>query len=325
MVDFFVAIEQALQHVLRYPNPKASELETMLYYHFGWLDCGQPPQVSGKRVRPLLTLLTAGDAWRTALPLACSVEILHNFSLIHDDIQDNSPQRRGRASIWQLWGVPQAINTGDALFTWAYLAIAEANELSSEMRTQAAQLLAHTCLQLTHGQYLDMDFERRPAVNLAQYLEMITGKTASLLATAAQFGALAANAPLDVQRHYANFAANIGLAFQIRDDLLGIWGTATQIGKSVSTDILTRKKSLPILYALEQSPALSDLYQNPLQPADVPKVLALLAKTDAKVYTEQQELYYTNEALAHLHAAQPTPAIANALQQLTQQLLQRTA
>ena len=218
-------IEQTLRDILSCEQCGEAEYLRMISYHMGWED---PDTVTaGKRTRPLITLLCAtssGGDWKLALPLAAGVELIHNFSLIHDDIQDNSRLRRNRPTVWTLWGRNQAINVGDALFTYAHLAVQQASGLESDTRLVAMRLIDEACISLTRGQHLDMAFETQETVGVEEYMTMIGGKTAALIAAAAELGALAAGAPYDVRMHYRAFGHNLGLAFQIRDDVLGIWG-----------------------------------------------------------------------------------------------------
>lgn len=175
-------IEAEMRRVLDLPGDHLTGHYGMLRYHMGWLDPQlQPAQVnSGKRVRPVLVLLAceaAGAPADQALPAAAAVELLHNFSLIHDDIEDDSPTRRHRPTVWALWGRPQAINAGDAMFTLARTALADlpARGLSAGRTLEAFHVFDETCLRLTEGQYLDMSFENRMDVTVDEYLTMIVG------------------------------------------------------------------------------------------------------------------------------------------------------
>ena len=168
----------------------------MLAYHMGWEGEGAGPAARGKRIRPLLVLLTSGAAqgdWKNALPAAAAVELIHNFSLIHDDIQDGSDQRRGRPTVWKLWGTAQAINSGDAMFALAHLTIFRlAGTTNEHTAFQAAHMLQETCLELTKGQFLDMSYETQSQLMIDDYWPMVSGKTAALLATCTELGALVA-------------------------------------------------------------------------------------------------------------------------------------
>jgi len=327
--SFLSAFAPALDAALDFRLPPPDDYARMLYYHLGWIDEGQPRAVAGKRTRPAITLLCAaasGGDWERALPFAAAVELIHNFSLVHDDIQDDSPLRRGRATVWKLWGKPQAINAGDALFTYAHLAAQRARlrGLDSAAIIEAFQLLDTTGLHLTQGQHHDMAFETRDEVTADEYLQMIEGKTASLIATAAECGALAAGQTPAVRGHYRKFGRHLGLAFQIRDDILGIWGDAALTGKSAATDIVTRKKTLPVLIGLDRDPNLRAAYCPEEQGgASVEMIVSLLEASGAREAAEERERHHTDSALASLAAAQPAGNAGEALHDLTLQLLGR--
>ena len=331
--NFLPAVEAEMRAVLRAdgagnPDP----FYGMIHYHMGWADEALRPAGgnSGKRIRPILCLLAcaaAGGDWQQALPAAAAIEIVHNFSLVHDDIEDQSPTRRGRRTLWTLQGEAQAINTGDAMFALAHVALSRLVErgVAAEVVVRALRRFDETCVALTHGQYTDMSFETQAQVTVDEYVTMITGKTAVLLANAAELGALVAGASAERVAHFADFGLNLGLAFQAQDDLLGIWGDEQLIGKSVSTDIATRKKTLPVLYGLERSAALRALYaDDAIDAADfVGRVVALLDHIGAQTYTAECAAHYTDKALIHLAAAQPQEPAAAALYQLTDMLLRR--
>jgi geranylgeranyl diphosphate synthase type I len=191
---------------------------------------------------------------------------------------------------------------------------------------EALDIFNQTNLDLTRGQHLDMRFETQPQVTADEYLTMIEGKSAALLATAAQLGALVGSGDAQRAAHYRAFGLNLGLAFQIRDDILGIWGDPAVTGKSAATDILARKKSLPALFALEQSPALSALYATEhFGEAEVAQAVAILDAFDARGYTASLETVYHQRALSALQAAEPTGPAADGLRDLLDSLLGRLA
>jgi geranylgeranyl diphosphate synthase type I len=220
----------------------------------GWIGAGAGPEATGKRIRPLLVLLCAcacGADCQSALPAAAAVELVHNFSLVHDDIQDNSPKRRGRDTTWMKWGVPMAINVGDALFVLSNQAIIDLRkDYPAEVVVRAAEILHNTCLELTIGQFLDMSYEERNDLSVEDYWPMIAGKTAALLAACCQIGALLGGASEDQQEIYRSYGHYLGLAFQVQDDILGIWGDENITGKSAASDLVEGKNSLPILIGL---------------------------------------------------------------------------
>lgn len=333
MESVFPAVEAEMQEVLRATAGAPAPLHTMMHYHMGWMDAqGQKVRVkAGKRIRPLLLLLSCGAAgrrWQRAVPAGAAVELLHNFTLIHDDIQDSSPTRRGRETVWRIWGVPHAINCGDSMFALAHHALYRLAERSVEADVvlQAARRFDETCVALTHGQYRDMAFETRPAVTVDEYMEMIGGKTAALLALCGELGALIAGAEAELVEHYAAFARDLGLAFQVKDDILGIWGDEEQIGKSAATDIETRKKTLPVLYGLERSQELRDLYERPENDGQfVARVVQLLDDCSAQEFARAQAAAYSKSALQHLEASGADGPAGEALHQLADRLLQRQA
>jgi geranylgeranyl diphosphate synthase type I len=309
-------------------DSELEELHTMLAYHMGWHGEGAGLKATGKRIRPLLVLLSsasAGGEWSRALPAAAAVELVHNFSLIHDDIEDNSPLRRGRPTVWKLWGIPQAINTGDAMFTLAHLALLRLNETTSkEITLEAARILGTTCLHLTQGQYLDISYEDRINLNLEDYWPMVRGKTAALLACCTELGALVAEVDPTTQARYRGFGCDLGLAFQAQDDLLGIWGEASQIGKSNLSDLVEGKKSLPVLYGLEQNGLFAERWrQGPITLQEVPDLAVQLEAEGARHYTQETANKLTQQALSTLEEINPRGEAGEALMELAKQLLQR--
>ena len=330
--EMLAAVEQEMRVVLRATSDEAPDLfYGMMHYHMGWVDDSlqSGEQNSGKRIRPILCLLAcaaAGGDWRQAVPAAAAIELLHNFTLIHDDIQDSSPTRRGRPTVWKLWGIPQAINVGDCMFALSHSALyrLEEQQVDPAIVVQAARRFDETCLALTRGQYLDMDFEKREEVVVDEYIEMIGGKTAALLALCGELGALVAGANDNVVQHYASFARDLGLSFQVKDDILGIWGNEDAIGKSAATDIETRKKTLPVLYGLARNAELRSLYTQPENgPHFVTRVVELLDESGAKSYANGRASDYSESAMEHLEAAGPQGEAATALNELAEILLLR--
>src|SRR5512145_3122523 len=248
-------IELELQRqVSRFDTPRTRPFYEMLTYHMGWTGEGAGPEATGKRIRPLLVLLctsACGADWQSALPAAAAVELVHNFSLVHDDIQDNSDKRRGRPTTWVKWGQPMAINVGDALFVMSNQAIIDLkNHYPAEVVVKAAEILHNTCLELTRGQFLDMSYEERKDLGVEDYWPMISGKTSALLSACCHIGALLGGADDPTQESYRAFGHYLGLAFQVQDDILGIWGDEALTGKSAASDLVEGKNSLPVLAGL---------------------------------------------------------------------------
>jgi geranylgeranyl diphosphate synthase, type I len=301
------------------------DLRSMLAYHLGWEGAGSGVEAQGKRIRPLLTLLSAeafGGDWQPALPAAVAVELLHNFSLIHDDIQDNSIARRGRPTVWVKWGVPQAINAGDLMFTLAYQALLKLEP--AEVAFKATQILSRACVRLTEGQYLDLSYETRQDLDLESYWLMITGKTAALLAACCQLGALAAGADVSKCQAMYDFGLALGKAFQAQDDWLGIWGDVALTGKSVESDLVSGKKTLPVVYALSLNQEFARRWHpGPKTAQEVSSLAALLAEEGARDYTQAESDRLIGEALQALQAAGCSPAGEQDLRNLARQLVHR--
>jgi len=323
-------VERTMAEALERSRTAATEpLHEMMVYHLG-LDPGAGG-ASGKRIRPLLVLLSCGsavpepDGWRRALPAAAAVELLHNFSLIHDDIQDASPTRRGRPTVWKRWGIPQAINAGDAMYTLAYRALLDQGAVSGpEIALEAQAVLQETSLALTRGQFLDLDFETRSEVSLEAYWEMIGGKTAALLAACTELGALAAGIEEPRRTAYREFGRSLGLAFQAQDDLLGIWGDESQTGKSTAGDLAAGKKSLPILYGLGRDGEFARRWRaGPVHPDAAAGMAEILETEGARRFTEAQVHARTGEAMHYLEEAEPAGEPGELLAFLANSLIRR--
>lgn len=235
-------------------------LRHMIAYHLGWAGTDLRPLAesvgAGKRLRPGVCLLVAetvsGDFRCSAAP-AVAIELVHNFSLVHDDIQDASDVRRHRPTVWALWGAPQAINVGDGLFALSQLALIHEFDSPAppEVTVQAIVRLNRTCLALVEGQFLDLELQQAHEVTLAEYQRMVAGKTAALFQCACELGALYAGASGQAVEAYGRFGHQLGLAFQYQDDLFGVWGEAQVTGKA-ATDLRSKKKGLPVALALER-------------------------------------------------------------------------
>ena len=232
----------------------------VISYHFGWVDqTFKPASFSrGKMFRPTLNLLVfeavRGDH-HGALPAAAAIEMIHNFSLIHDDIEDDDLERRGRPAAWTVWGKPRMINAGDFLYSLSFKALSQLDPRKFPPETILAvhRLINQACLELTLGQDLDLSFETLQEVSTEMYIDMVYKKTGALVEAAVLSGVVLATSEESLIQNYHTFAQNIGIAFQIRDDILGIWGDVAQTGKSSVNDLQRKKKTLPIIYMLDQS------------------------------------------------------------------------
>jgi len=333
-------VEAELQEIVRIPHHSLAAYYGMMRYHLSWVDSAfqEVESRGGKRIRPLTCLLcngAAGGDAQQALPAAAALELVHNFSLVHDDIQDGSHYRRGRQAVWDVWGAAQAINVGDGMFVLARLALHRlAGRHVPPDRQQAATLaLDRACLALCEGQYFDMTFEDRLDVDLDQYLRMIELKTATLLAASAQLGAIVAGALPEIVDSYYQFGHHLGVAFQIQDDILGAWGDQDVTGKSAATDIRDKKKTLPVVYVLnhpeERRSAweLVELYnhEGPLDEAGIEAALGLLERTGARAYAEGMAETYYRRALASLEQASAGNEAGATLRELAASLLRRQA
>lgn len=323
------AIEEELRRAIAITGGQGlGELHFMLAYHLGWEGGNPNPEASGKRIRPLLALLVtaaAGGNWKCALPAAAAIELIHNFSLIHDDIEDRSPLRRGRPAVWKKWGIAQAINTGDTMFSLAHLALLRLEATSTpQVALKAARILQRTTLRLTEGQYLDIAYESRRDLQLEGYWPMIAGKTAALLAGSTEIGALVAGAADPIRESYRQFGHYLGLAFQVQDDLLGIWGNTEITGKSAESDLIAGKKSLPVLYGLSLGGDFARRWvQGPVHPEEVPALRRQLEDEGGRAYAQDFANRLTGQSLHALEQANPQGEAGQALTELTDQLLYR--
>lgn len=239
-------------------------------------------RLGGKRIRPLLACAAAAaftEAWQRALPVAVALEIFHNFTLLHDDLMDRSPLRRGQETVYRRWGDNTAILSGDAMSIEAYASLAEVTDKSllAELLPRFSQMALEVCV----GQQYDMEFETRTEVRVEEYMEMIRLKTSVLLGSSLELGALVGGAT--VEQAHALYAVGIqlGLAFQIQDDLLDVYGDEKTFGKPIGGDIVNAKKTLFLLYTLEQ-----------LQGEDLKRLQEILA------YTPEERRAYIDEVRA---------------------------
>ena len=338
-------------------NP--SSFCNIIRYHLGWVDehgiaVFQP---GGKMLRPVLCLLScqaAGGDYTGALPAAAAIEMVHNFSLIHDDIQDQSPKRRHRPTVWWLWGQAQAITAGDGLHVMAHLAPLRLLERGAPPDTTLATLrvLDMACLDLCEGQYLDLSFEGQTRVGLEDYLAMIGKKTAALFAASTRVGAMLGTKDDRIIEALEHFGEELGMAFQIQDDVLGIWGTEQTTGKPSLDDIRARKKSLPIVHALattqgQDKETLEAAYRVGAGPAfgvgagpafgvgaglkpaltlddeTVASVLSILDTAGSRDYCQSLAKSYWKRASSRLAALPLEDEAAAALEELAGQLVER--
>jgi geranylgeranyl diphosphate synthase, type I len=301
------------------------ELNQIFRYHLGLDD---DPINQGKRIRPVLLLLCtegSGGDWNAALPAAAAIELIHNFSLIHDDIEDYGLIRRSKDSVWKKWGLAKGLNAGDAMLTSAFIAI---NRLKSGTKSEKVidifELLSSTCLKLTEGQQLDIDFESRDNVAIDEYYAMVTGKTSALLACCSQMGALLSGMDNEEQLIYSKFGNEIGMAFQIYDDWLGIWGDPKITGKSASSDLVECKKTLPVLMGIEKSKRfLNGWSKRPLSKDIIKKMPIWLSEDGIENDVTSEFNLWNSRALGTLKSIKCDENVRTALTEFTNKLVMR--
>jgi geranylgeranyl diphosphate synthase type I len=323
-----VALEKDLKSSL-FPlqNEYGSEMVEMISYHLGWNQAEN--QSTGKRIRPLITLLCCaalGGEWPAAIPVASAIELIHNFSLVHDDIEDNSVTRRGRPTIWKQWGIAKAVNLGDSIFVLSRLACYRLNDfkIPNDRIVNVLRTLDEACLDLTIGQQMDLSFEELESVELESYIRMIQGKTSALIAAAATCGGEIAGAQDAEIKLLFEYGYHLGLAFQIRDDILGIWGETSVTGKPTDDDLLSRKKTLPVLYGLNETQEFKELWA--LDRVDDKNLNAMryaLETSKALQYCNEKVKSHTRSAIAALNSINGKDPYQEELLQLTRDLLTR--
>jgi geranylgeranyl diphosphate synthase, type II len=283
--------------------------------------------IGGKRVRPVCVLMgneLFDEIIDDTYLAATAVELFHNFTLIHDDIMDKAPLRRGMETVHIKYGEATALLSGDATFVQAYVYL---SKMQPDILQKVLPLFNKTALQVCEGQQLDMDFEKKAEVTMQEYVEMITLKTSVLLAACLKLGSIIGGASLGNQDHLYEFGKNLGIAFQIQDDYLDAFGDPSKFGKQVGGDILANKKTFLMIHALEAASA-SDkkqlqqlLLSNPHNKVD--QVLSIFKNAGVDAWALQLKNEYYEKAMYHLEAIAVMSRRKQALQQLAQFLIQR--
>ncbi|MCE7001882.1 polyprenyl synthetase family protein [Kibdelosporangium philippinense] len=287
-------------------------------YHYGWWDeNGTPTEASGgKALRPTLTLLAAeavGGVASAAIPAAIAIELVHNFSLLHDDVIDGDVTRRHRPTAWSIFGRSAAILAGDSLLTLAFDLLAESGHPDSR---EGMRILSAAVQSLVEGQSLDVAFEDRQDIELAECVTMARGKTGALISAACAIGALFGGGRSAQVEHMLLFGEELGLAFQLVDDLLGIWGDPAVTGKPVYSDLYNRKKSLPVVVALGSrtiaAQELHELYHSdrPLSGTDVERAAELIDLAGGREWCQAQADDRLARAIHRLRSADPVAGAA---------------
>lgn len=313
-------------------------LYRMMGYHLGWLDeSGNrlpdplPARYGGKKLRAALCLYSceaAGGARALALPAAAAIELIQNFSLIHDDIEDGDRERRHRPTVWVLWGISQAINTGSSMQALVNAALLR-TEAPPETVLDLASALTEAMMRMTEGQHLDISFENREDVTPEQYRAMAGLKTGALMEAAAYVGARLATTDTAALLAWRRFGSCLGEAFQARDDLLGVIGETAQTGKPVGNDIRARKKALPLVCARRNAgpddQAILDaaLAEDPVSDDAVRRVTEVMRRSGALDDTRKVVEDATDQALAALEETGAAGPALDALRALVRDCVGR--
>ncbi len=304
------SIDSALRDRL---SNTTSFLYSMLRYAMGWSDeSGAPVSApQGKALRPTLCLLTCEAVcgeYRRALPPAASLELIHNFSLIHDDIQDRDEYRRHRPTVWKVWGEPVALTAGNAMRIVADTSIEglRGDAVSAADIVTVNRVLTEASLEMIEGQYLDVAFEGRSDIGMKSYLDMISRKTGALIRTPMHVGAIMGTDDIKVIESFRECGRSLGYVFQIRDDVLGIWSKENTTGKPVGADIRRKKNSLPIVHAMAQADGaqkrtLDGIYaQETVEDTDVDTVLDIMDSLGTEAYANSLAAEHCDRALGRL-------------------------
>ena len=322
-------VEDALR---RLAADRPAPLYRMLEYSLGWIEQDGTPRPGHQPLRLyaslcLLTCQALGTDFKNALPAAAALELVHQFSLVHDDVQDGNPDRESRPAVWWVWGPAQAINAGDSLDALARLSILElaGQGAGAEEVVDAAKTLDQASLDLIEGQYQDIQFQEQLHVSQQAYLAMAEKRSGALLGCAAELGALSARAMTPQRQRCRQAGRTLGLALHIHNDILGLWGVAR--GRAPSGDVLNKKKSLPVIYALEHGDVqarreLGSLYlQRVLDPRDLPRIVELLDAAGSRPYCQRVLEQAEADALRDLAGAGLSDEAMIGFQELTGLLL----
>ena len=311
-------------------------LHRAMRYHMGWSDEGGAPVAGagGKRLRPILCLMTCkavGGSPRQAMPAAAALELVHNFSLVHDDVQDQDRERHQRPTVWALWGEPQALMVGNTLYALACKSVLGLayHRIATTLVLRSLERLVKSSLAMLEGQYLDLEFERRLDVTTQEYLDMIALKTGALMSCAMELGCLIGSGDPAKVPPFARSGLFIGQLFQLRDDILGIWGDSAFTGKAVYADLHRRKKTYPVIHAFQHASSvgaatLRRVYQKDhLDGDDIRLVLEVLESTGACQEAQRQAASLADQALESIRPAELPPPSSRELEELVFFLLYR--
>ena len=317
---------------------RANPVYHLLRYYMGWVDVeGRPAHgTEGKALRPSLCLYACeavGGTVHQATPVAVALELIHNFSLIHDDIQDQDETRHHRPTLWKVWGVPKAIVAGNVMRVVADMAVAQLLDrgVPPARALKATELLTATYLEMIEGQYLDLSYEGRPDIGLDQYLDMISRKTGALIRSSLTLGAIIGTDRRETVEAFQECGRALGYVFQIRDDILGVWGDEGTTGKPVGADIRRKKNSFPVVYTLSTVTGadrqyLLEAYSRPeLDDEQVAGVLAVMERAGARERAQEMAAHHCRRALEALSGATLGDAHRRDMEELAHFLLVREA
>ena len=326
-------IGDGLRSRLSRPEPAVYD---MLRYYLGWVDqCGKRWDASeGKSLRPTLCLFACeatGGTSASAIPAAVALEFIHNFSLIHDDIQDRDETRHHRQTLWAVWGIPKALVAGNVLRVVADRCLVDLEEQGLDIDTVlgTVELLTEAYLEMIEGQYLDLAYEGRPDIGMDDYFEMISRKTGALIRCAMNLGAFIGSRDSATVGAFRTCGRSLGYVFQITDDALGVWGQEESTGKPVGADIRRKKNSFPVVYAMSRAEgvekrALLDIYaKDCVSDADVSVVLDVMERTHAREQAMSLAEEHRDRALTALAEVEMSSGARRDLEELGAFLLVR--
>ncbi len=327
------SIQSALRSEL---SQSHSFVYDMLRYYIGWADeTGAPlAATTGKAVRPTLCLFgceAVGGTTSQALPAAVALEFIHNFSLVHDDIQDEDETRHGRKTIWAVWGKPKALVSGNVLRVVADSALhgLPSSGVDSSRAVTAADLLTEAYLEMIEGQYLDISFEGRRDISMSDYRRMISRKTGALLRCSLNLGAAVGTDDAETVAAFRECGRALGYVFQIRDDVLGVWGQEDVTGKPVGSDIRRKKNSYPVVFAMENadesdSRQLSSIYdKDEPDEADVASVLEIMERTGVQEHAGTEVSEWADMAMQAIAPIELSPSARQEIEEFTHFLMVR--
>jgi geranylgeranyl diphosphate synthase type II len=320
LIKYKNAIDTYIENHLEMKDPKG--LYDPMYYGL---------HSEGKRIRPILALMGCHlftERFKEALPAAFAVEIFHNFTLLHDDIMDGAELRRGKPSVYQKFGIPAAILSGDAMMIYGYKFLLEYT--NPKIAYSLIQIMTKNAIGVCEGQQLDMDFENENMVSIDDYIEMIAKKTSILLGASLEMGGVVGNADENQQHHLFEFGKNIGIAFQIHDDILDVFGEELSIGKMSGGDIINNKKTYLYLKSLElasaiQKQRLTNLYSSKDYDSTekIDEVKNIFTLLGVKEYANQLKVSYLDLGISHLMAIGGNPIVENDLKKLSHYIIER--